>query len=260
MKAVVWLTVIGLVAVPVLADWPHVIKWDQTAYGVDNWAGASWIDYDTPSDALTADDFWCDGLAEHAWISDVELYGYSQYGTTYLDAFRIQFWSDVPATPDDASHPGSLLYSYDAYAADPNDPLKIGWHQPDPVNDPNRFKIDLPEDQWFYQGTGEKVLWISIQGIMATDGYFDAFYWYFQDRTFPTWGDDAAFTSDYFGYLPWYNWGFPSGDMAESPDLYDGLLPTDWFGSADMVFKLTAIPEPSGLLLLGLGLFALRRR
>jgi hypothetical protein len=254
------LVVAGLIVGPAFADWPHVVKWDQTVYGLDDWAAASWIDYDTPSDALTADDYFCDGLIEHNWITDLEFYGYSYYGNQYIDFFRVNFWTDVAASPDDESHPGDLLYSYDVGAADPEDPLKIGWYQPDPTNDPYKFKIDLPEDQWFYQGPGEKVLWVSIQGVMATDGAFDAFYWFFQDRAFPVFGDDAAFWSDYFGYPPWWNWGFPSSDYAVGPDLYDGIFPPDWFNSADMAFRLTAIPEPMSVLILALGATALLRR
>lgn len=260
MKLVAWLTVITLMAAPALADWPHLIKWDQTVNGLDDWAAASWIDNDTPSIATTADDFWCDGLVEHSWISDLEFYGYSQYGNSYIDKFRVQFWNDFPESPADESHPDALLYSYDVLAAAAGDPMHIGWYQPDPVNDQYKFKIDLPQDQWFYQGLGEKVLWVSIQGVMVDDGFADAFYWFFQDRSFPTWGDDAAFASDYFGYAPWYNWGFPDADIAIGPDLYDGPFPTGWVNSADMAFQLTAIPEPASLLLLGLGVLALRRR
>lgn len=259
MRLTICLLVGVLLAAPALADWPHVIKWDQTVYGLDDWAAGSWIDNDTPSDALTADDFLCDGAPEHAWISDIEFYGYSAYGSQYITQFRVQFWSDVPATANDASQPGNLLYSYDVNPADAADPLKIGWYQPDPVNDEYRFKIDLPREQWFYQGPGEKVLWVSIQGIMVDDGYSDAFYWFFQDRAFPTFGDDAAFTSSYYGYPPWYNWGFPVADVGTGPDLYDGTLPIDWYRSADLAFKLTAIPEPASLLLLGLCTL-LRRR
>ncbi len=251
----VWLAV-GCLVTPVLADWPHLIKWDQTINGLDNWAAASWIDYDTPSDAITADDFLCDGLPEHQFITDLEFYGYSYYGSQYIDQFRVQFWTDVPRTNLDESHPGDLLYTYDVLAADPNDPLHIGWYEPEA----GKFKIDLPEDAWFDQGLGPKVLWVSIQGIMVTDGAWDGFYWFFQDRAFPTWGDDAAFASEYFAVPPWYNWGFPSSDYNLGPEMYDGIFPTGWFNSADMAFKLTAIPEPAALLLLGLGAALLRRR
>lgn len=256
MRILGFLAVIGLIAAPALADWPHSLKWDQTAAGIDNWSAASWIDNDTPSDAISADDFFCDGAAQHAWVTDLEFYGYSYYGSAYINQFRVQFWSDVPESPTDESHPGSLLYSYDVSAADPGDPLKIGWQE----IEAGRFKIDLPENQWFYQGLGEKVLWVSIQGIMVDDGYFDAFYWNFKDRNAPTWGDDAAFGSTYFGYTPWYNWGFPTADPNLGPDLYDGPFPAGWFNSGDLAFSLTAVPEPMSLLLLGMAGLFLRRR
>jgi len=254
MRIVIGLAVAGLLAAPALADWPHVIKWDQGIYGLDTYAAASWLDYDTPSDALTADDYYCDGLAGHRYISDLEFWGFSYYGSQYINQFRVTFWTDVPGTPDDASHPGELLDEIWVDPANPEDPLKIGWYEPEP----SRFKIDLPEAEWFDQGVNNpRTLWVGIQGVMVNDGYFDAFYWYFQERHAPTWGDDAAFMSEYFVYPPWANWGFPPGYA--DPSLYDGPLPLDWT-SADMAFRLTATPEPVSLLLLCVGVTLMRRR
>jgi len=241
-------------AAPILADWNHPVKWDQLL-PIDTYAGASWIN--GPSNpggtAITADDYLCSGLARDRYVTDIEFYGFSQYGSQYIDQFRITFWNDVPATPNDASQPGALLYEYNALPADPADPLKLGWQE----IEPEHFKIDIPEQYWFDQGLGEKTLWIGIQGVMLEDGYSDAFYWYFRERHEMTWGDDAAFNSEYFGYAPWWNWGCPAGYA--DPDLYDGPLPGGWT-SLDMSFRLTCFPEPSTLLLLGMGLLALRRR
>jgi hypothetical protein len=277
MRGIMIIAVLGLVAMPAFAgvpggaatgyvaagplgggggggprDWPHPVKWDQLL-PLDGYGAASWVDYDTPSDALTADDYPCSGLPADQYVTDIEFYGWSVYGSQYINTFRVSFWNDVPASPSDASHPGSLLYEYEASAADPADPLKIGWQE----IETNHFKIDLPEDQWFDQGLGPKVLWISIQGVMVTDGFFDGFYWNFRERHELTWGDDAAFTSTYFSLPPWYNWGFPTGFA--DPDLYDGPLPLGWT-SADMSFRLTGIPEPATLVLLGLGGLVLVRR
>ncbi|MBN2561578.1 MAG: PEP-CTERM sorting domain-containing protein [Phycisphaerae bacterium] len=232
-------------------DWGDPIKWDQLL-PLDGYGGASWIDNDTPSDALTADDFLC---TQTGYINDIEFNGWSYYGVSYLDSFRITFWTDVPATVDDASHPGTLLHEC---VVGPGEP--VGWHQVDPVNDPNHFKINLPDDQWFYQEGTEQdpiIYWIGIQGVMLDDGYFDAFYWNFRERHEATWGDDAAFASDYFSYAPWANWGFTAG--YGDPDLYEGTLPSGWT-SADMSFRLSGTPEPSTLGLLGLGSLALIRR
>jgi len=252
MKYCAILVGLALVVSPALADWPHPIKWDQLL-PTDGYAAASWIDNDTPSDAITADDYLCSGQPRDQFITDIEFFGWSYYGIAYLDKFRISFFTDVPATPNDASHPGELLYQYDVSQADPADPMKIGWQE----IETNHFKIDLPQDHWFDQGVGgPHVLWIAIQGIMVDDGYFDAFYWNFRERHEPTWGDDAAFASTYFQYAPWFNWGSPAGYA--DPDLYDGPLPTGWT-SLDMSFRLTGIPEPASLLLLALGAL-LRRR
>lgn len=252
MRSIAVVVVAALLAGPVLADWDHPVKWDQLD-PQDTFAGASWIDNDTPSDALTADDYLC---TDPWWITDIEFYGFSYYGSQYINQFRIAFWSDVPATPNDASHPGDLLWEYYVDPAAPGDPLSIGWKE----IEPSHFKIDLPQDHWFQQyGTPDNpiVYWISIQGVMVNDGFFDAFYWNFRERHTPTWGDDAAFTSGYFGYPPWSNWGSPTGYL--DPSLYDGPLPEGWT-SLDMSFRLTGIPEPASLVLLGLGILALRRR
>jgi hypothetical protein len=218
--------------------------------GIDTFAAASWIDNDTPSDALTADDFVC---TQTGWITDIEFAGFSYYGSSYIDKFRVSIWTDVPELPGiDESHPGQLLWQKDFGAADPGDPLRLGWQEVSA----EQFKIDIPEADWFWQDEGT-IYWIGIQGLMVDDGFFDAFYWYFQERHLPIWGDDAAFTSTYFGNPPWANWGFGPGYT--DPDLYDGPLPTGWT-SADMAFNLTGIPEPASLALLGLGVIVLMRR
>lgn len=233
-------------------DWPgDIVKWDQMSGGIDGYAAASWIDTDTPTDALTADDWRC---TSPGWVSDIEFAGWSYYGNQYIDKFHVTIYTDVPATTSDASHPGSILWEKDFGLADPNDPHKIGYQD---LGD-GTFKINVAQPDWFIQqGTPSNpmIYWISIQGLMVQDGYFDAFYWNFKDRYLPVNLDDAAFYSNYFGMAPWWNWGFPAGYA--DPDLYDGLLPSGWT-SADMAFILS--PEPATLMLLGLGVLVLRRR
>jgi hypothetical protein len=234
--------VAALAVAPALADWDHPVKWDQLG-PLASWAGASFICYDNNCYAQTADDFLCTGDPFSQYITDVEFYGWSYYGgNNYVDAFRITFWTDVPATPDDESHPGDLLLECD-----------VGY---DYVGE-NHFKVNLPEDCWFDQGVGEEVVyWVGIQAIMTTDGYPDYFYWQFLEPGYG-WNDDAAFTATCWNYPPWYNWGWMTPD---APGLYDGPFPDGWYASADMSFRLTGIPEPASLCLLGLGALLLRRR
>lgn len=239
------------------ADWPGVTaKWDQGSGGHDPWGFASWID-DVNGTAMTADDFLCTAPGP---IKEIEFAGYSAFGNAYLNGFRVTFWTDVPATAADASHPGSLIYDRTIGPANPGDPLKIGWQ--DLGNE--WFLINLSTSDWFWQeggGTSPMVYWIGIQGVMAADGYGDAFYWYAVPRTIPSWGDDAAFESEYFGYPPWANWGWPTNDAGASPDLYDGPFPAGWANSADAAFTLR-VPEPATLCLMGAGAIGmlLRRR
>ncbi len=254
-KVLGFVLVLGLMAAPALADWPHPPKWNNGIFDplsdLDSYGAASWVEFDTPSDALTADDFLCTVSGP---ITDIEFWGFSYYGSQYIDKFRITIWNDVPEQPGvDESHPGTLLYDYQVEPAVGG----IGWQE----LDSGHFKINLPEDQWFYQtGSHEdpEVYWIGIQGVMVTDGYSDSFYWNFKNHLYPTWGDDAAFTSDYFGYLPWYNWGWQ--DDTNTANLYEGPFPDGWFGSLDMAFIITGIPEPASLVLLALGGLTLIRR
>jgi len=220
-------------------DWPHPIKWDQMD-GIDGYSGASFICNDGPADALTADDFEC---TETGWITDIHFAGYSYYGSMYIDKFRVTFWSDFPATPDDESHPDVLLADITVTAANLADPLKIGWTE---LTD-GTFRINLPGQDWFYQeGTEENpiIYWIGIQGVMVDDGYEDYFYWNFRDRYITPWNDDAAFYSNSWGYPPWYNWGWES-HVNDYIELYDGPFPTGWDSSADMAFRLSGIAEDS---------------
>ena len=117
----------------------------------------------------------------------------------------------------------------------------------------NEYFVDMSADAFYQQENN--IYWIGIQGVMVDDGYADAWYWHFRERQMPTWGDDAAFYSDYYAIPMWSNWGSPPGYA--DPDLYDGPLPPDWT-SLDMSFRL--VPEPVSLVLLGIGALLLRRR
>jgi len=253
MRYLVALSLFGLLAAPLLADWPHPVKWDQLQPDPNGYGAASWINVaDTGGICTSADDFPCTGAPEDQFITDIEFYGFSTYGSTYINKFRVQFWTDVPGTPNEVSKPGTLLYSYDVPKANAADPLKIGWYE---LETNSHFKIDLPRDRWFDQGLTSRTLWISIQGLMVDDGYSDYFYWTFRQYALH-WNDDAAFDGGtaFPSYVPWWHWAVNGG-----PDLYDNLLPTGWT-TVDLCYRLTGIPEPTSLLLIGLGALLLRRR
>jgi len=211
-------------------------------------AAASWVDNDTPSDAITADDFLC---TETGFVTGARWRGFSYYGEAYIAGFRLRFWSDVPANPNDASHPGALLHEIVVpYSAVTTYQWADGYYD-------YSVCFDNPFVQYGQPGAGI-VYWFSVEGLMVDDGFFDAWYWNFQDRNLPTWNDDAAFASNYFGYAPWNNWGVdPTGE----PGIYDGPLPSDWH-SIDMAYQLYGrpVPEPASMIAIGVGALALLRR
>ncbi|MBN1919433.1 MAG: PEP-CTERM sorting domain-containing protein [Verrucomicrobia bacterium] len=257
MRHVLLLTLLcglGLALTPAaLADWPHDVKWDQLDPS-SMWIWQSYVNDN--ENLLVADDFLC---TETGWITDIEFYGYCD-NPEALSAFRITFWGDVPATPDEASHPDELVDEIFVGKAGLDDPLGLGWQLIEQTPDSARFKINLPEEDWFVQQDGT-VYWIGIQGVLPGDG---AFYWKFRDINASTWGDDAvslgfAQPTDEWAHLAWMYTDF----MGIIPTVYFGTMPDDLLGSADMSFRLTgtAIPEPATLGLLAIaGLALLKRR
>jgi hypothetical protein len=227
---------ISLIAPTALADWPHEVKWDQLQPD-SLWAAWSYVSptYET----IAADDFPC---TETGWITDIE---FDEHESAYQPtSFRISFWTDVPETPNEESHPGDLIVELPVDPADPNDPLGLGWKK----IGIHRYKINLPRDMWFEQEEGN-IYWISIQGVLS-EGWWA---WRDRDRYEETWGDDAAYSEtdlDGWWHLGWID--------EETGGEYQGTLPDDWWKSTDLSFKLTGtpIPEP-GAFTLGLACVAL---
>lgn len=231
MKKLVAILCVVALASPAFAD----VLWDQLTPGVDTYGAHSTIDRDGQVYSTTADDFM--GAAGGV-IESVDFAGFSYYGNQYINGIRITIWNDVPATANDESHPGDLLYDQTVLAFTDNGDGTI--------------YVDIPDF-----ATSSQIYWIGIQGDMVDDGFGDTFYWNFADRNLDTWNDDAAFEAESFGYAPWANWGWPT--MAE-PDLYEGSFPAGWVKSADMAYKLNGVPEPATLSLLAVGGLALIRR
>jgi hypothetical protein len=227
------------------ADWPNLVtKWSQGPVNPAGWGFASCMN-PSPMDYITADDFLCTMTGP---IQEITFSGFNGPSTS----FRVTFWTDVPRTPVDESHPGSLIYDRIIGPADPLDPLKIGWQQ---ISDYD-YRINLAQSDWFYQNgspSNPVTYWLGIQGVASQ------FYWQAQDPSLSTWGDDAAFASEQIGIAPWSNWGWTTAD---DPEVYDGPFPAGWYNSADMVFTLNGTPEPATICLLGAGAVGmlLRRR
>jgi hypothetical protein len=249
--AFIMAAVLALALVPVaLADWPHDVKWDQLQLDAGGWGANSYLGI--VSDILVADDFLC---SETGWITDIEFCGWETVGAVGIDTFWITFWTDVPETSDSESHPGEKpLVAIDVAAADPTDPLGLGWKKTGDYT----YKINLPEQNWFRQEQGN-TYWIGIQAVMGGNGSFS---WMLRDRNACMWGDDAAVLLA--GTPPWDHYGWPDAGPSGQPEAYQGMFPDGWDKSADMCFRLTGIPIPEpatlGLVASGLLALALRRR
>ncbi len=244
------LCALGLACAPTaLADWPHDVKWDQ----LDPDPVWTWQSYtNSQADMIVADDFPC---SETGWITDIEFDGFCA-SVTSLSQFRITFYRDVPATPDEESHPGQLIDEIFMSKASASDPLGLGWK----LIQEDRFRINLPESDWFFQEQGT-VYWIGIQGVLADVGQFS---WKFRDRTADTWNDDAVSRGCTEPLDAWLHLGWQQTCCFLVPGPYEGTLPDGFLKSADMSFRLTgiAIPEPAACLLVvvGAALIAARRR
>jgi len=111
----VLLAIVACIAAPATADWNHPVKWDQLA-PVDSQAAGSWLEYDRPSDAITADDYLCAGLPSDRYITDIEFTGFSSFGPSTSTSFACSSGA-TPRHAGDAGHPDQLLYSYDVSKA-----------------------------------------------------------------------------------------------------------------------------------------------
>ncbi|MBN1919434.1 MAG: PEP-CTERM sorting domain-containing protein [Verrucomicrobia bacterium] len=220
-----------------LADWDHPVKWDQ----LDPISGSfAWAQL---ASQVTADDFLC---GETGWITDIEIIAdpFRQLAPYPDRTLRITFWSDVPATDVDESHPGDLLWDITVGSADPADPLSLGWKEvADYVASGTelKFKIDLPEDNWFLQTEGN-IYWIGIQGPPG-------FMWAVLSQNAGNSLDDAVTWAT--GAPGWVHYGWCATAGLQT---YEGLLPAGWT-SADLSFRLTgtAVPEPASLSLVTMG-------
>jgi hypothetical protein len=256
-RALLMVLVIGLMTSTAWASWDHPIKWDQIEPWSYNGVGSV---INTPADGglifTSADDWLCN---ETGWITDIHFHGFYP---DYVEQFKVTFWEDVPAGAEDESHPGAILQEVTVGP----EVGGVGWT----FGDFYEFGINLPQDEWFWQEEGN-IYWVSVQAIMAEDGYVDYFYW---GTLEPDYGDldDAVFWDE--DLQVWAHWGWfweidpDTQELVLGLDQYYGVAPEvvpepvegGYYGSADLTFYLTGIPEPASLSLLALGALVLIRR
>ena len=236
------LTVLGLLAVPAMADWSpgdgHKMHYPQLP-DPNGW------DIDTTTDFIF-DDWQCSGSGP---VSDIHFWASSQGdGGGPLARIIVEIWSDVPADDPsnefDFSHPGAKLWQHIFFPADwimlGPDFGDQGWYAPNPgdvfPNDHTnyyQFNFDnIPEPYDQEEGT---IYWLAIHTVPVSSEDAPWGWKTTQDH----WNDDAT----------WYL----------SPPGWRELRDPFTQESLDMAFVIT--PEPVTLSLLALGgLLAARRR
>ena len=251
--------VIGLITSPAWASWDHPIKWNQLEPWSYSGVGAM---INTPGDGglefMSADDWLCD---QSEWVTDIHFHGFYP---TYVTDFKVTFWDDVPAGPDDESHPGTVLREVTVGP----EVGGVGWTEV--AGGFYEFGINLPQDEWFWQEEGN-IYWVSVQAIMEEDGYVDYFYWgalepgYSQLDDAVFWDEDLQVWAHWGWFWEWDDvnlvWGTGLGQyIGVAPDIVPDPVEGGYAGSADLCFYLTGIPEPATLSLLALGALVLIRR
>ncbi|MBW8039252.1 MAG: S8 family serine peptidase [Planctomycetes bacterium] len=155
------------------------VKWSQppepyTPEAYDGWNEVSVYTWNQ----IAADDWFCNTDEP---VSDIHWWGsylgWSCEGKPSVvpDSFHIAIWTDVPAGADTDpdilfSHPGVVIWETDC-----NDfnSVFVGWDidPRDPLAPPEacfKFEQDLPEPEWFEQGPGNNIYWISIAAKYPT--------------------------------------------------------------------------------------------
>ena len=237
MRVLTVVAAICFLAPPVLADWnvgdPYKMHFPQLP-DLNGW------DVNATYPKVLADDWRCTSSGP---VRDIHFWGsWQQDLVGTITSFHVSIHADVPAQPGTASHPGPVLWYEEItqFTIRSHDPSSNeGWY------DPNTGAYAKPDHQHYFQynitnipnpyfQTQGMIYWLDISArVLQTNTKWG---W---KTSLNHWNDDAV-------------WGdFPNPNWTE---LRDPITNT----SLDLAFVIT--PEPASLLLLGLGVFALRRR
>ncbi|MBI3836905.1 MAG: PEP-CTERM sorting domain-containing protein [Planctomycetia bacterium] len=220
-----------------LADWNFgdPAKWVQPPDLSDKG-----LDVNATEPIILADDFRC---TQTGPITDIHIWGSWLNDSTRISAFHLSIHADIPADPNRPSMPGAELWSRDfspgqftirTFATaneqffDPKSNTILG-----PDTQVLQYNFLIPESAAFVQTNGT-IYWLDVQAVanVPEGGLLG---WktssqHFNDNA--VWGETSA-----------------SGGPITWRELID---PRDGH-SLDLSFALTTVPEPSGLLLLGMG-------
>jgi PEP-CTERM motif len=222
---------------PALADWNFgdPAKWvqppDLSPQGLDVLA---------TQPKILADDFLC---TQTGPITDIHIWGSWLNDQTRIAGFHLSIHGDIPAGPNGPSMPGAELWSKDfspgqftartfatadEHFFDPNTNTILG-----PDTQVLQYNFLIPESAAFIQTKGT-IYWLDVQAVAnAPEPAF--FGWKTSSQHFnddAVWGDTPASG----GPITWH-------ELIDPRDNH----------SLDLSFVLTTVPEPSGLLLLGMG-------
>ena len=154
---------------------PSFIKWHQPPVWTtpdnfyDGWNEISL--YGGPQ--IAADDWVCDAnrpVTTIRWWGSYVDWNRPVPPEPQAQSFVITFWTDVPAGFDAPySHPGDVIWQYEAQVFTEE---LYGWDV-DPRE--NRieacfeYEVQLPNEAWFFQESGQNIYWISIAAVQVVD-------------------------------------------------------------------------------------------
>jgi len=165
---------------------PCYIKWEQPFTGIRDWphyedVPSCWV-WDLELLTVAADDWPCKSPLP---ITAIAWWG-SYLGYTYMPChepiirpeqpghFWISIWTDVPdpdpCDPGNWSHPGEIIWEYNAMDYDE---VLVGYDK-HPEYDPCgphepvfRYSVRIPEGAWFWQEETEAVYWLMIVAVYS---------------------------------------------------------------------------------------------